>query len=102
VELLMSEWTGELMIDLRNMRDWSVGDADLTVGRDTVIMRHGGRHLASMDRDHFRDFLTCADPEVYQVDEVKWTVSVGATCLETGHSFFTVHPDSVRQMVGVI
>ena len=53
VELLMCEWTGELMIDLRNMRDWSVGDADLTVGRDTVIMRHGGRHLASMDRDHF-------------------------------------------------
>lgn len=98
----MSEWTGELLIDLRNMRDWSVGDASLTVGRDAVIMRFGGRHLASMDRVRFRDFLGRPDPDVYQVDDVRWTVSVGATCLETGHSFFTVHPDSMRQLVGVI
>jgi hypothetical protein len=98
----MFEWTGELVIGLRNLRDWSAGDADLTIGRDSVVMRHGGRHLACMDRSRFRDFLTSPAPDVYEVDEVRWTVSVGSTCVQTGQSFFAVHPDSVRALVGVI
>jgi hypothetical protein len=86
-------WTGELLLELRNARDWSVGDAELSVRRETVIVHHADRSLAVMDRDLFRDWLHQSDPAPLDVDDVVWSVQLGMT-------FMSVGPASFRQVEG--
>jgi hypothetical protein len=83
--------TGDLVMDLRNGRDWSVGDAEISVRRDTVQLRHAGRGLAILDRDLFRSQLIQFDPEPLAVDDVVWSVHIGIiTFMACGNSTFRV------------
>jgi len=95
-------WTGELVLDLRNARDWSVGDAEISIRRDTVIVRHQGRGLATLDRDWFRNWLTQTEPEPYVVDDVVWTAQLGSTFITAGTAAFRVTPESLANLVAVI
>ena len=95
-------WTGELLLDLRNGRDWSTGDAELSVRRDTVVLRHQGRGLAVLDRELFADWLSLAEPEPLAVDDVVWQVQVGITFMTVGHSWYRVGAESLSTLVGVI
>ncbi len=96
------EWTGELVLDLRNGRDWSVGEAEVSVRRDTVIVRHAGRGLAVMDRELFADWLSRADPQPLELDDVGWQVQVGVTFMTVGGSWFRVGAESLSTLVSVI
>jgi hypothetical protein len=95
-------WTGELTLDLRNPRGWSVRAAELTVRRDTVVVRHEGRNLAVLDRDFFRRWLGEPEPVPYAVDDLVWSVQIGMTFMTSGSTTFRVEPDSLRELVAVI
>ncbi len=98
-------WTGELVLELRNGRDWSVGDAEVSVRRDTVVLRHDGRCLAVLDRDQLRDWLTAAEPQPLAVDEAIWSVDTGSTFIAVmaGSSpRFRVTRESLADLVAVI
>ena len=96
------QWTGELLLDLRNGRDWSIGDAELSVRRDTVLLRHQGRNLAVLDRELFSAWLSHTNPDPLVVDDVVWQVQVGVTFMTVGHSWFRVGPESLATLVAVI
>jgi hypothetical protein len=95
-------WTGELVLDLRNGQDWSAADAELSLRRDTVLLRHEGRNLAVLDRDLFRDWLIQTEPEPLMVDDVVWSVQVGITFMAAGKVAFRVSPESLSTLVSVI
>jgi hypothetical protein len=95
-------WTGRLTLELRNGRDWAAGEAEVTLSRDTVDLCVHGRQLAVMDRDRLREWLTQAEPEPYAVDDLVWSVQLGATCLAAGTAFFTVTADSLGNLVAVV
>jgi hypothetical protein len=97
-----SMWTGELLLELRNGRDWSVGDAQLSLRRDTVVLHHAGRGLAVLDRDRFRDWLIDPEPDPLIVDDVVWSVQVGVTFMAAGASSFRVTSESLSILVSVI
>lgn len=96
------QWTGELLLDLRNGRDWSVGDAELSLRRDTVVLRHQGRGLAVLDREVFADWLAQPEPEPLAVDDVVWQVQVGVTFMTVADSWYRVGPESLATLVAVI
>ena len=96
------QWTGELLLDLRNGRDWSIGEAELSIRRDTVVLRHQSRGLAIMDRELFADWLSHDDPSPLAVDDVVWRVQVGVTFMTVGHSWFRVVAESLSTLVAVI
>ena len=94
-------WTGPLHLDLRNARDWSVGELDVSIARDTVEVRHQGRSLAVLDRDYFREWIF--RPQfTYEVDDTVWTCELGVTVLHVGYSRFTVTADSMANLMTVI
>ena len=97
-----SIWMGELVLELRNGRDWSVGDAELSLQRDTVLLRHAGRGLAVLDRDRFRTWLLDPEPTPLMVDDVVWSVQVGVTFMLTGSASFRVTSESLSNLVAVI
>jgi hypothetical protein len=97
-----SVWMGELELELRNGRDWSVGDAQLSLRPDSVLVRHAGRGLAVLDRDRFRDWLMDSEPEPLIVDDVVWSVQVGVTFLAAGSTSFRVTAESLSTLVSVI
>ena len=98
-------WTGELVLELRNGRDWSIGGAEVSVRRDTVVLRHDGRCLAVLDRDQLRDWLTTTHPEPLVVDDAIWSVDTGSTFLAVlaGSSpRFRVTAESLANLVTVV
>lgn len=100
-----TDWTGELVLELRNGRDWSVGDAEVSVHRDTVIVRHVQRCIAVMDRDQFRAWLSTTDPGPLAHDDAIWSVQAGMTFLAVmsgSQAAFRVTPESLRNLVAVI
>ncbi len=100
-----TDWTGELILELRNGRDWSVGDAEVSVRRDTVIVRHAERCIAVMDRDQFRDWLTTAEPCPLAQDDAIWSIQAGMTFLAVmsgSQAAFRVTPESLGNLVAVI
>jgi hypothetical protein len=97
-----STWTGELVLDLRNGRNWSAGDAELSVHLDTVTLRHGERDLAILDRQRFRMWLLQAEPQPMRVDDVVWFTEFGITFMNTGAGSFRVTSESLSNLVAVI
>ena len=94
-------WTGHLTLDLRNARNWDVGELEVAVRRDTVEVRHHGRSLASLDRDAFREWMIrpqCA----HRVDETVWTCVSGVTVMTVGYSVFRVTSESLANLKTVI
>jgi hypothetical protein len=97
-----STWTGEMTLELRNARNWSVQEAELSVRRDTVTLHHAGRDLANLDRQQFRAWLLQADPDPLHVDDVVWSTQFGTTFLSAGAGSFRVTPESLASLVMVI
>jgi hypothetical protein len=95
-------WTGELALDLRNGRNWPAGDAQLSVRRDTVIVRHAGRDVANLDRQRFRVWLLQVEPEPMRVDDVVWFTEFGVTFMNAGAGSFRVTAESLSHLIAVI
>lgn len=97
-----STWHGELTLDLRNGRDWSVGEANLSIGRDTVIVRYDGRDLAYLDRQRFRAWLFLGEPAPMRVDDIEWSMHLSGTYMSVGSACFRVAPDCLSNLIAVI
>lgn len=96
-------WTGPLMLDIRNGRDWAAGTVEVSLGRDTVTVRHQGRMLAVLDRDRFRRWLMQVQPhDALAADEVVWSVQAGVTCMSVGPAVYTVTRESLANLVTVV
>lgn len=94
-------WTGDLVLELRNGRDWAAGTLEVAVWRDTLHVRHLGRTLAVLDRDEFRAWLI-RPAEPHRVDDTEWSVSLGVTCLALRYSRYTVVQESLNNLLVVV
>ena len=100
---VQATWTGQLDVELRNGRNWSVGTIDIRLGLDTVSLWYHDRSLAVMDRDQFREWLFHPRGLIFEVDDVVWSVEAGVTCLTVGGTGqYTVTPESVRRLTVVV
>ena len=95
-------WTGQVILELCGGADQSVGEAELSLHRELVWLRHDGRALAVIDRDLFRGWLIQTEPAPLVVDDVVCSVQVGITFLATGTALFRVSPESLAMLVSVI
>ena len=105
VNISTGAWTGELVLELRSGNDWSIGDAEVSVRRDTVVLRHEGRCLAVLDRDQLRNWLTRAEPEPLAVDDAIWSVDTGTTFIAVmagSAPRFRVTSESLSNLVMVL
>ena len=94
-------WTGDVILELRNGRDWKTGSLEVGVHRDTLRVGHGGHTLAVVDRTAFRAWLI--HPSVpFEVDDVIWSTSVGITCLDLRYAHYTIDPASLAILLRVI
>ena len=98
-------WTGTLVLGLRNGRGWSVGDAEVNVRRDCVIVEHAGRSVATLDRGRFRDWLMKPEPAPLAEDDAIWSVQAGLTFLAVmsgSQAAYRVTTESLAELVAVI
>lgn len=95
-------WIGELVLDLRNGRNWAAGTADLSIRRDTIVVRLMGRELAVMDRDRLREWLTTPEPDPLAVDDAIWMAELGMTYLSAGQGLFRITTESLALLITVI
>lgn len=95
-------WTGDLVLELRNGRDWSSGVLDVGVHRDTVRVRHGGSLRAELDRDVFRDWLIHPNDTTLTVDDTVWFLDLGVVCVELRYVYYSVKAESISLLLQVI
>lgn len=95
-------WTGRLTLELRNGRNWAVGDLELDVRLDTIRMSREGRELTVVDRDYLRSWLSMAEPDPYQVEDTVWSAELDRTYVTSGTAAFWVTPESLSLLVQVI
>lgn len=97
-------WTGPLNLTVRNGRDWSSGNLELTVSVDIVEVRHLGRMLAVLDRDLWRSWLRLPDDDDQEmpVDDCRWTRHGGLVRCWSGLTGLRLDPEDVEHLRTVI
>jgi hypothetical protein len=97
-----SAWTGDMVLELRNGRDWSSGVLEVGVHRDTVRVRHGGSLRAELDRDVFRAWLIRPSDTTLSVDDTVWSMDLGVVCVALRYVGYTVKAESISLLLQVI
>ena len=97
-----TNWTGDLVLELRNGRDWSSGVLEVSLHRDTVRVRHGGYLRAELDRDVFRAWLIRPNGTTLTVDDTVWLVDLGVVCVELHYVYYGVKSESIALLLQVI
>lgn len=95
-------WTGPVLLELRNGRDWAAGHVEVEVGFDMLHVRYQGRSVAVIDRVELRAWFRHPQYPLFVIDDTRWTNHEGALYLTIGYSTFAVVPESLANLLALI